>query len=1326
MRPIYFLVIALLLTLFCSDLFSQKSAVLHTATSASNLRLQLKFNSPELDTLLIDNRAFVCPNLVSENGLYFHQIDGLPVAGTALALPHASQNPRLTITNENWENIQTSLPLAPPAQIQPDGELTYFSYQAQTSDQAAPSPAVSLDRTAWFRNLKVAHLTISPTRLQNNQLQYLRSAEVILQWENTASGASIQSFDAGREFNAGQDDFDYAQSVLNKSDATRFLKPRAKPAAKSANFANRDFLLVQVTENGWYQITGADLTAQNISLSGLQSDQIRMYNNGGRTLPEKPSDTRPETLIEIPILVNDGGDGSFDPDDTIQFFGASVHDWEYSQTEARWRRFNNPYTNENVYWLSWDAQESAAKRLAEISIAANAGQAKSAGLNLQKIETDIVNPINSGRDWYGRELSLSDATANYSFNRTAGQALQNGRIYLRVVSKTSGRHTVSLGWNQNSLNTYSFFGSTGGDYLDMNGQTYTANVPNTLIQAENTLTLNYSNTLQTGSLFVDWVEFIAEDDLAVQDGELTFAAAPSSGIETWRVTGAGSDARIFEISNPVAPRTLAFTQQGETLIFADSMNTATPKRYFIADVPKAPAAFERYTTSDIRGSSNTADMLVVTHSDFLDEANRFAEHKRSVRNFEVAVVDVNVVMKEFGWGLMDPTAIRDFVAYAFHNWQKQPQYLVLFGDGVYDYRGIGRGINQNFVPTFQTTELEELVNRNLEAYYTYVNGDDRDMDLSMGRIPAQTIDEARNFVDKLIEYETKPEFGFWRTILTMVADDELVTGGRDNGEVIHTKDAEIIAERHTPDYLNLSKIYLTEYEGVRTASVSGVRKPQAQQALIDRINSGTLVLNYVGHGNSTQWAHEVVFELAQDFPSLQNDRKYPFIVAATCDFGRYDKLNSQSFPEELLFARGKGAVGLFTSSRVVYAQPNATFNKAYYDILFTESPGSISIGEALILARMQTPAGFVVNDEKFTILGDPSLRLAIPTSSAQIISVSPDTLFALNKTNIIGTVQSFSEVPISAGEVELVVFDDKKRVRYLTSRNSPIDYILPGNLIFRGKGALQGELFDMNFIVPKDVTYGGRTARMSVYGVGDNWEALGYRESIPISLRSGVLFDEEGPEITVSFSDREFFASGDPITRTSSIIATIADSVSGVNLTGEIGHKITLTIDGDTENRLDLTQNFVYFENDFLSGQLTAQLPKNLAPGLHLAELKAWDNSNNSSRKQFEFILTEDGELTLSDVLNYPNPFQESTAFTFILNADAEVKISVYTVAGRLIQTLENIAATPGFNQVPWDGLDADGDELANGVYLYRIVAKSVVDGEDVVIEQIEKLAIQR
>ena len=213
--------------------------------------------------------------------------------------------------------------------------------------------------------------------------------------------------------------------------------------------------------------------------------------------------------------------------------------------------------------------------------------------------------------------------------------------------------------------------------------------------------------------------------------------------------------------------------------------------------------------------------------------------------------------------------------------------------------------------------------------------------------------------------------------MTVVGDDELVSGGKGE-ELEHTRQAEWLAERYVPAALNVEKIYLMEYPAVRTASISGVTKPQASAAFIERVNQGSLIVNFIGHGADELLTHENIFNLSTDFDKIQNARRYALWIASTCEFAYWDQPQKQSFAEYLVNAPARGAIGMISSTRLVYSSENATLNYNFFNYLFNgyEASGRVArVGDALMLAKRGSSAS-QLNNEKFVLLGDPAMRLA--------------------------------------------------------------------------------------------------------------------------------------------------------------------------------------------------------------------------------------------------------------------------------------------------------------------------------------------------------------
>ena len=188
------------------------------------------------------------------------------------------------------------------------------------------------------------------------------------------------------------------------------------------------------------------------------------------------------------------------------------------------------------------------------------------------------------------------------------------------------------------------------------------------------------------------------------------------------------------------------------------------------------------------------------------------------------------------------------------------------------------------------------------------------------------------------------------------------------------------------------------------------------------------------------------------------------------------------------------------------------------------------------------------------------------------------------------------------------------------------------------------------------------------------------------------------------------------------LVAEIEDKKTGVNITGEIGHKMMLTVDGVEK---DVSEYFQYEQDSYLNGTLRYRLD-GLQEGQHSLSLKAWDNANNSSTSSVVFQVVPRGELQLKEVLNYPNPFSKTTTFTFQVSHSSMITVKIYTVDGRLIQRLSGFWAEPGFNMISWNGEDEVGDAVSNGVYIYRVEARADIEGKVKTVNALNKLMVYR
>jgi hypothetical protein len=639
--------------------------------------------------------------------------------------------------------------------------------------------------------------------------------------------------------------------------------------------------------------------------------------------------------------------------------------------------------------------------------------------------------------------------------------------------------------------------------------------------------------------------------------------------------------------------------------------------------------------------------------------------------------------------------LRNFLRYAIDNWAFPPQYVVFIGDGDYDYRNIVSEVDKNWIPPYESSVAC------YDDFYAYVHQNGLP-EIILGRYPVISTAQVQILVNKVLKYQDDPLFTPWRTRFTLVGDDEYGEGGEfDSSGKNHVPQSENLYASILPQFLNFNKIYLTEYPVVPGSG--GREKPAATDDLIDAINRGTVVVNYYGHGNETVWAHEHVFLLDRDLSRINNGDKYTIYIAGTCDWGYFDIPDRQSFPEQLLTLPANGAIATVSATRLTFSDPNQNLIESIFEYLFADQYNPTTLGEALMMGKIF--AGDLANSQSYHLLGDPMLTPCFPRNPAQVTSMQPDSLFAVNLSQASGQIYSGDQIWNDFnGTVYLEVFDAAQFVVYnFAMDTTTTTYILPGKSIFRGPVSASGGNFTSNFVLPLDLTYGGTLGRVSVYFTNNQTDGCGFRDNIYTGSGGVELTDSDSPQAQVFFGDRSY-RPGDPVSTSPLFLADIADTF-GINLGSSSGHQIALMVDDNLE--FNLTEYFEYQLNSYSSGVLQKQLDY-LPPGLHDLKFRAWDNFNHPVQLEFtlETADIQPGQDYLYGLLNYPNPFKQQTTIVFHLLEPAEVKIEIYTVGGKLIRALP-LQYCQGYvyDRFEWDGRDEKGDKVANGVYLFKVKA---------------------
>jgi hypothetical protein len=1225
---------------------------------------------------------------------------------------------------ENTETERTGVNLAYTMRVEP-GQENPVGYSLsprktkEAQDAFLPAAVVSFEPPTFLRNQRVLELHILPIRYNSARKSIQQSSQITVKIGFSSRGQESPTKETDRFENIYKNvllNYDQSRGWRKVSEITGQLKPATE---YPFGYSNNWYKLI-VRENGLYKIDRTMLIQAGVPVSSLDPRTLRLFNGGGKALPLDNSSPYLE-LKELAIFVSGEDDGKFDASDFILFYGWSPNVWDYDSTGNKATFSINPFTNDNVFWLTFNPTASFPESPKRMQVKDGSPTASNP-ITPQKFRSRIHYEQDNTLK-YNSATGYVDNYFDWYWMETA-----SARMFASLPGLISqDTCTIKVGHAYSSLNVYV--------------NTIPAEIVDSLTTASLTVARSFDfhggvvDTLDLvfpSAIYLNWYEIEYPRRFECYDRQLLFENPENSGIEQFDISNLYSiQFYLLDVTDYYDVERIDGVQiEGEFARFQDAASADFKTRYFLADESKLKSPVEFYSDekSDLKEVSHQADFLIITPEGFYDQMQSLKSFRQSYNQMSVEVVKVQDVYDEFSGGLVDPVAIRNFLKFAYQNWsQPVPAFTLLVGDGNYDFKNnLGTG-SVNLIPPFTPIwDGDRSVSDENYVYfgkYGYLDSDSvyiptsRQLDMVISRWPVKTKDDVTMLLGKVIGYEQTPEFGTWRNLITLVADDEYTN--ESNSEAFHTQDTEELSKYHIPASMDQSKIYLMEYP----FDFKG-EKPQAEDAIVNAFNSGTVIVNYMGHGNPDVWAHEKVFKRTSDIPRLNNQRKLPLVYTSSCSIGLFFNPIGEGMAEELLRAQDKGAVATISATWLVYPDPNAALNYKVYDLLLNSD--SLSIGEALFTAKLLRQPNS--NDRQYVLFGDPVMKLGLPELKVKITSITPDTFAALSLVEVKGEVRDRQDSLYTGynGMAKISAFDSQRKRIHTMPNGGKVYYDLPGLVIFKGDAEVTNGSFIADFVVPKDISYGGNTGRISVYLSNQDQDGEGGLDSLVVRGSDTTVVDTVGPEISLSFDDKTSFSQGETILPNSLLKLFLYDE-HGINITGEVGHGIVLVVDQDLEHQIDLSADFEYQTGSYQRGGLVYQF-SGLSAGEHSLSIKAWDNANNSSLLSADVKVSTKKALLLTEVMNYPNPFSRVTNFYYRLSSDAErVEVKIFTLAGRLIRQIPLASAQAGINySTVWDGRDQVGDEVATGVYIYKITAEGTLNGKSEKAEALGKAVVVR
>ncbi len=1099
-------------------------------------------------------------------------------------------------------------------------------------------------RSGTFRRAGYVAVRLRPAIVQNGQLLTARSLRVELDCDMSPRTETVQGHE-GEIFN----------SVFGTDEVWRTpLSPRGE-----SPFWGKPWARVQVDTAGVFEVT-ADLIPEAV---GMPSASFSMITGRGRLMDSDNPSEDAFIPIDVPIYIEDGGDGTFDSSDRVIFYGRGLSWWGEFQSD----HYNSLYDSLNTYWLTWGGTGGPFMDVLDGSItgAPSGGTSYTNRLHFEKNQV-LSYSFSIFEDFFGwdRISSASSTTAYYSFTSPGTTGDGTVRINLGVDTGSRLRFTATIN------------GAVMADTIMDAAGILTWEFPVTGLKSSgNSLALRIDKTdasLASFVVYTNWMEVFPETGfrswstqcqvplgISFPEGErraISWAQNLSSESFACVVLGDTAVARVelpggkeFEIDMP-----------GN---WSESVLWVVPGGSF-----KEPVSVSSASPGRLVETLSSGRTVYIYPDEYAADMPLFHRGRP-----DVVFVGLTEIYDEFNGGVRDPGAVRTFFNHTVNHWINPPAQLVLVGNGHYDPRGFttaNPGPMDIIIYYFENT-LPVCS----DFLYSVVQEGTLPQ-AAVSRIAVDSRTELQLIAQRSMEYgDLSEECGTWQSVVLGAADDERTPKNPSSDETYHTNDAEKVFIDAVPDRFIPERHYLIKWDWN-----SNWKKPEARQAYIDIWSQGALVSFFLGHGSFDQIADEGLLFI-EDVDLLSCGPRLPYAFFGSCDVGLFQNPAHACMAQKITVATGGGAIVASGAGCGSYGGPNAKYLSRIFDHLLSES--QYSIGECQWLGLLD--GGFNSNDRPYIIFGDGSLHLALPDSG---FSVADPEMLTSQLCEIDGSLDR-------EGLVMLTAWESAEPDSYFTfEAGSLIEYLSTPGVFYRGLAEATPD-FSAGMFIPS-FAQTGSMGRVRFFSPGAGGGSLACSYPVPVNPGS-ASGDQDGPEIEMWLSG--FRGTQHPSVSGNVVFEAVLEDASGINLLPYPGAQLALYID---DSPVDVAGFFSYDPGSATRGRIQYPLPE-LQPGDHTLRLRASDNLTNISWDEITFHLTDDSSPVIDQLFVYPAPASTVLSFNWVQSAEGPVSISIYSISGHRVAVLGNLPGRNGYNQHQWNLHDGDGDAVASGAYIYVV-----------------------
>ena len=1137
----------------------------------------------------------------------------------------------------------------------------------------------------------------------------------------------------------------FSYYFLNSSVSKRALETNNAALISNSVLASGDWHRFYIEKSGVYKISKSFLRQIGLNVNA-DPRNIKIYGNGGRMLPLLNSTFYPSDLSENAIQFIGESDGVFNDEDYILFYAEGVDNWNAeSQTNS------NLFATKSYYYATVNG--NLGKRIQNLLQPTNpATQIITTFDDYQFHEVDLINIVRSGRQWFGEPFNINNEQ-EFAFETPNAVPSSLAILNINVGSDAYNATSFKVESNSQLVGTINLSPISAGSGTELN----IASLPvNTTISASNTIKikLTYNNNgVPSAKAYLDNIILKSKRNLTGYGKQFRFQyneASTLSGIAEYQLNSASGIKQVWDITD-IYNATKVENPSLNTFSF--KANLGETRNYITIDETDFYSPLKesqtKVTNQDLKGTIfknaqgvfQDVDYLIITPSFLNIQAEKLAAFHRNYSQLNVKVVNLENIYNEFSSGKQDIAAIRNFIKYVYENassTDKKVKYINLFGDASFDYKNRIPN-NSNIVPIYHALNSTTAGESSYASddFFGYMDPTEGNIiyyfggiDITVGRMLVSTTSQAEEMINKVFEYYDTKSYGNWRNNYVAISDDS----DKPSDASLQNKQNQL-ADRIVLEkpFINIKKVLLDSY--VQETSSGGNRYPKAREDIFNAFEKGALVFNYLGHGGEDGLTGERIWEKS-DGQNLSNQYKYPLFITITCDFSRFDNPYRPTAGEYTYWNPKGGAISMITTIRSIGQGSAEYFNDKLSEYLFSYGSNQYtSIAEALRLAKNSNPSS---SSNVVFYIGDPALMLAIPKPKIRLTKVNdipitgtiPD-FQSLAYVKLSGEITDENDVllPTYNGALAVNIFD--KNIIKTTFNNdgsSPsINFATLGETIFRGNASVTNGEFEFGFVVPRDIKIPVGNGRISFYSKKN--QAFVDNAGVDTTIKIGGIntlatADTRAPTAKLFMNDQTFINGG--ITNASPFFLAFLEDENGINTASGIGHDIVAVLDGNESAPYIMNDYYETELDNYKKGKLRFPF-RNLAVGLHTITFKAWDVYNNPITAEIQFIVVGDETMTLTNVLNYPNPFVNYTQFWFTHNhpfEPLEVQVQVMTITGKIVWTKNQLVITDGFlsREISWDGRDDFGDKIGKGVYVYKLTVKSSLTNKKT--EKFEKLVI--